>query len=292
MSLYSDKTSQQNTSYRKETSLPGNVLWKKCFKKLFLLSHKETPRCPCFSAVFTLEAAIILPLLASFFVSILFFFRVMEIELVVQHALNDTARQLAISLADEVSEQDVMIAQMLFWSELGKEELTEQYVLGGRGGISLAQSGFDAREVRLRANYQIRLPVRIFWSRAFTMEQRADCRKWNGWSAGEQDDGADRWVYITQTGTVYHCERTCTHLDLSIRSVSKEQIGSLRNENGERYRRCSQCTREENELGIFYITNQGNRYHNSLNCSGMKRTVYMVRMSDIEGRSPCSRCGR
>ena len=32
-------------------------------------------------------------------------------------------------------------------------------------------------------------------------------------------------------------------------------------------------------------------YHIKLNCSGLKRTIYMMRFDQVKGRSPCSRCG-
>ena len=76
--------------------LPGRVLIK---KKSF---RKEAPRCFCCEGSFTLEAAVIVPLLACLFVSLLFFFRIMQIELEVQKALDDTGRKLAVNLtADE-----------------------------------------------------------------------------------------------------------------------------------------------------------------------------------------------
>ena len=33
-------------------------------------------------------------------------------------------------------------------------------------------------------------------------------------------------MYVTQTGTVYHREYTCTHLELSIRSVAEAEIAA------------------------------------------------------------------
>ncbi len=123
------------------------------------------------------------------------------------------------------------------------------------------------------------------------MEQRADCRKWTGWSVAEGSD-EDQWVYVTQTGTVYHREYTCTHLELSIRSVAEAEIAALRNENGEAYRKCMQCRYAENAFGRLYITNQGDCYHKDLGCSGIKRTVRMIRLSEVGTRRPCSRCGQ
>ncbi len=283
MSLYLVNRTRQRKFCGKEESLPGTY----CF-----LLRKGAPRCPRWKASFTLEAAVVLPLLACFFVSLLFFFRVMQIQIVVQKALNDTGRQMAVlAAAQENGVADIAAAQTLFLKELGELPLEEAYISGGKWGISLLQSEFDAREVRLRVSYEVRLPLRIFWVQELAMEQHADCRKWNGWKPGAGGDDADLWVYITETGSVYHSTDTCTHLELSIRSVKPEQIDHLRNENGAKYYACSQCADQTNGTGSLYITNQGDRYHRDLNCSGIKRTVYMVRLSEVGARTPCRRCG-
>ena len=83
-----------------------------------------------------------------------------------------------------------------------------------------------------------------------------------------------------------------THLELSIRSVAEAEIAALRNENGEAYRKCMQCRYAENAFGRLYITNQGDCYHKDLGCSGIKRTVRMIRLSEVGTRRPCSRCGQ
>ncbi len=291
MSLYSIKIPQQNESYRKEEALPGNTPFLRSMNKKFFFSHKEAPRCHYFFGVFTLEAAVILPLLASFFVSILFFFRVMQIEIAVQKALDDTGRQLAVFTAEKESASDIAMAQSLFLKELGETEMPARYIRGGIIGISLLSSEFGEREIQLKAHYQIQLPIRLFWVWEFAIEQQASCRKWNGWSAGAENGDADVWVYITETGSVYHRTSTCSHLDLSIQSVKREQLAYLRNENGGKYYACSRCADRTNAWGNVYITNQGECYHNDLNCSEIKRTVYMIRLSEVGTRECCKRCG-
>ena len=222
------------------------------------------------------------------------FFRIMQIQLEVQKALDDTgteAGSLRGSLCHLTGAALPGIAEALLLREMADRTEAETYITGGKFGISLIGSDFSGEEITLRAAYHIRLPIRIFWLWDFAMEQRADCRKWTGWSAAEGSD-EDQWVYVTQTGTVYHREYTCTHLGSSIRSVAEAEIAALRNENGEAYRKCMQCRYAENAFGRLYITNQGDCYHKDLGCSGIKRTVRMIRLSEVGTRRPCSRCGQ
>lgn len=290
MSLYGS-LKYKNNNTRKEKSLPGSnpIACVKC--RMYI--HRGAPRCLRLRAVLTLEAAVILPLLACFFVSILFFFRIMQVQLEVQKALDDTGRKLAVCLSKDAQDQATGLgaAKILFLKEMAGREEAERYISGGSVGISLIASEFTKDEIHLKANYHVKLPVQIFWVWDFQMEQRADCRKWTGWNAAGESGEGDVWVYITETGSVYHTKSTCTHLELSIQSVDYSRIADLRNENGEKYRKCAQCADTENLYGRVYITNQGDCYHTDLGCSGIKRTVRMVRLSEVGTRRACSRCG-
>lgn len=292
MSLLSLKISKEELKERKENALPRSICYQNHFNNKSIIPRKETPRCTPLPAVFTLEAAIIFPLMASFFVSILFFFRVLQVELEVQKALCDTGRQLAVYLAasENGATEDLAIAQGLFLSEVAASETVDAYVSGGGLGISLLHSEFSEDEIHLIGRYGIRLPIRLFWSQELQMEQRTVCRKWTGWNETSGNETQDDWVYITETGGVYHSSSTCSHLELSIQSVSQDQVQYMRNQNGSRYRSCEQCGQTGNTWGRVYITNQGDCYHRDLNCSGIRRTVLMVRMSDVEGWRCCSRC--
>ena len=53
--------------------------------------------------------------------------------------------------------------------------------------------------------------------------------------SGEEQE---EYVYITENGTVYHRERNCTHLTLSIELAGKDEVGQLRNESGGKYYPC------------------------------------------------------
>ena len=100
----------------------------------------------------------------------------------------------------------------------------------------------------------------------------------------------DETVYVTETGLVYHKDYHCTYLDLSIRMVQGKEISGLRNESGGRYYACEHCGGKGG--GSAYITDYGDRYHSSLSCSSLKRTVYAVPLSEVIGKGACSKCVR
>lgn len=94
---------------------------------------------------------------------------------------------------------------------------------------------------------------------------------------------------MTETGTVYHKDRSCTYLKLSIRKVSYSVTGKLRNRYGEKYYACSCC--RSGVGATVYITDTGNRYHADRSCSGLKRTIHKIKESEVSHLPSCSKCG-
>lgn len=282
MSLY-QLIKKEYRKKRKARTLPGRK--ERCF-------YKGTPRCTRYAAVLTVEAALILPLLMGFFAALLFLFRVMQVELEVQKALDDTGRKLAVYLPGKENDAatGLVMANVFFSKELDGREMAGKHIYGGRAGISLQNSRFVGDEVQLYANYCIRFPIRLLFPWDLSVSQKALCRKWTGWNGTGTDGSGDTWVYITETGQVYHTTGNCTHLVLSVQSVERERLGAMRNAAGGKYQKCLLCSDVENIWGRVYVTNQGDRYHSDLNCSGIKRTVFMVRLSEVGTRSLCSRC--
>ena len=106
------------------------------------IARKGTPQCLRLSAVFTLEAAVVMPVLACFFVSVLFFFRIMQIQLEVQRALDDTGRKLAVCATTVSSDGAALpgMAEALLLREMADRTEAETYITGGKFGISLLGS--------------------------------------------------------------------------------------------------------------------------------------------------------
>lgn len=96
-------------------------------------------------------------------------------------------------------------------------------------------------------------------------------------------------VYITENGMVYHRNRNCSYLNPSIRIVHQAYLADSRNLDGEIFEACTCCKGANQE--DYYITDYGINYHASLECHGLKRTIHSVKISQIGGRTPCTKCG-
>lgn len=285
---------------KKRKSLPEKSSSERICKEMRKV--KEAPGCTCQKGSMTLEAAIIVPFLTCLFVFLLFFFRIMQVQLFVQDALEKTGRQLAVyafftegrkageSAEKPTDAQYLIAAKGLFMAQAEETDIIKKFVIGGKFGISFWESEFEGDFIRLRVKYYMKFPVKLLGNKRFLIVQDSSYRKWTGWKNGTQQDTEEIWVYVADTGTVYHKNSSCTYLNLSIKSVDAKKIADYRNEGGQKYKKCERCAEKENKFQKVYITNYGDRYHTDLNCSGIKRTVEMIRLSETGGRSACSKC--
>ena len=138
--------------------------------------------------------------------------------------------------------------------------------------------------------YKIQPPVRIFGIPLISQTERVRIKGWNGYQQGSYIE-KQGYVYITETGTVYHKSYQCTHLKLAIRAGNVSDVADLRNEYQGKYYPCEKC-KAKSASGMIYYTASGDRYHASLGCSGLKRNIRAVKLSEVGGRGACSRCGR
>ena len=65
-----------------------------------------------------------------------------------------------------------------------------------------------------------------------------------------------------------------------------------RNEGGGKYKACRNCKSGKSESNLFLVTNYGDKYHTSVSCTGLKRTIRSIPLSEATGYGPCSRCGK
>ncbi len=111
---------------------------------------------------------------------------------------------------------------------------------------------------------------------------------YTGTSSGTESEHGT-YVYVTPSGTKYHTVESCTYLRVKLRTIKADELGNLRNASGEIYKPCEVC--EPTGDGLYFYTKWGNRYHINSDCSALKRTVYLIPISDVGSRTACSKCG-
>ena len=255
-----------------------------------LNEHKEMPSCTHLKASYSVEAAVIVPLVVGFWMCIMLFFRILQIQTVVTQALDYAGRMTAVESSEVESENALLIsAKGFFLSEIRNYDLIDKYVYGGKPGISILQSDMSGDHIELVAKYKIKFPINFFNIGIISLEQHGYHRKWTGKQLTSTED---EYVYYTDTGEVYHLTSTCNYLDLSIHTANYSQIETLRNRSNHRYSACSCAVANISANSTVYITDYGIRYHSNLHCSGLKRTIHMVRRSEVGNRRLCSKCAR
>ncbi len=123
---------------------------------------------------------------------------------------------------------------------------------------------------------------------------RARVRAWTGRDLSRNEGTEpeeEQLVYVTEHGRVYHTDAACTHIDLSLHAADSGSLEHLRNTSGGRYHACEKCVGSGNVNAVVFITDEGDRFHNTASCSGLKRSVHLVPVTETGDLPLCSRCG-
>ena len=239
----------------------------------------------------TVEAAVVLPLLFLAAILIMMLLEMQATDLRVRDGAQAAARQSAArGIVRPGSGAAALEADMV--SAIGAERLSASFVVGGSGGISTDGSVMDPVTGigTLRWKYRIRLPFPVFGSPLGEYTGAIRYKAWNGYHESGEDEEEEEMVYVAENGIVYHRNPSCTHLALSITSVSFNNLSTCRNESGGKYHACEFCGGHANSDGTVYIARDGDCYHSRRDCGGLKRTVDKIPISQVGGRRPCSRC--
>ena len=139
---------------------------------------------------------------------------------------------------------------------------------GAAGQNGISGIWIDLTEIRT-----FTFPFSMIPVPGIALTERARVYPWIGYEQGSDDasdsDRDDEMVYVTDYGSVYHTHADCTHLDLTIIATTTDEVGSLRNDYGEKYRKCDYFP--AGYTGTVYVTAKGDRYYPSLKYAGITR---------------------
>ncbi len=252
----------------------------------------------------TVEAALVLPLFLFFFLNLSSMIEVIRLHGNIELALWKTGREMAvygnvlIDPEEEPKFQELMDigVSYTYGKEsivrfLGKNYLEESPLSNGIESLQFWESELFTENgcFDLILTYQVSPLLKLLGFPAFRLSNRYYGRLWNGYSLALENDSTVQMVYITETGRVYHENRECTHLLLSIEEVTVEQALYQKNGQGERYKPCEKCVGSGGMESVF-ITKEGARYHFRIDCSSLKRTILLVEKSTCTNKTACKRC--
>lgn len=239
----------------------------------------------------TVEAALALPLFLFVMFGIFSIGRMMHVEQEIGHGMVECGKELAI---EQMKSAGLLLldSKMRIYSD--ETYLNQSCLDSGMDGIHYLGSRYKEEEqcYYLRASYYCRIAIPLIGEITVPCSQQVKQRAFTGydWKQGSMQDEDGQYVYVTDSGSVYHTSRECTHLSLSIQvRMDMQDSASWRKD----YEPCDRCTRyHEGSIQQVYITSEGRKYHTSITCSGLKRTVTRVKKQETEGRKVCQRCGK
>ena len=265
----------------------------------------------------TVEAAVVLPLFLFFFLNLGCAIELIRLHGNLELALWESGNGAAL-YSNVLSEPDVDKEALLqeadeeqktSWKEnlsgiamgyfyikyqvvnyLGEDYLNASPLSNGVESLNFLESTVQEFEdcVEIVVTYSVSPFTDMAGFRSFRMANKYYAHIWNGYRI-PGTEGKEAVVYVAENGTVYHTDRGCTHLTLSIEQVSWQQACDSRNEQGRKYVACTKCC-EGGTVETVYITSEGDCYHCREDCSGLKRTVLWVPISRIGDLPLCSRC--
>ena len=268
-------------------------------------------------ASMTVEAAIALPLFVFFFFNLSCAVEMMRLYGNLELALCDVGNRLSVYgyALDTVKEKEKAKEDADLWDKLSGVAFSYAYIRGeivkyvgedylNQSPLTYGADGLQFLESEIWGNgdcfemimtYSVSPWIKLVGFRSFRMVNRYYGHIWNGYEIPSADTTQERdrdTVYMTEHGKVYHEDRNCSHLNLSVSEADRSEVGKLKNENGTNYTLCAEC--KDAEAGSkVYITGEGRRFHYDRACSGLKRTVYSVLKITVQDKYPaCKRCSK
>ena len=258
-------------------------------------------------ASMTVETALVLPLFCFFMIHMGCAVELIRLHGNLEVALWDVGRQIGIygnlleAEKDEEGKEEnsgdrvgtVILSYTYVKNriaeQLGEEYLKQSPLEQGIESLQFLESKTEGDTYEIVLTYAVSPLTEVLGFRKFRMANRYYGHRWNGYEIPGAED-AGEYVYVTEDSKVYHTNRDCTYLRLSVHPVAKGKAPGG-------YRPCEKCTegRPVNfipENGIYYICAEGESYHSRRDCPGLKRTVYCIAKEKAKGYRTCSRCGK
>lgn len=282
------------------------------------------------AASLTVEAALLLPVVLSVFLFFLSLLQIVRAEQQIYYAAAELAEETAacgylLKYASQETEAlwdsdgeyfkaaefaldilqgagDALWFRNAMQKKLADAGCINAVVDGGVSGIDFWGSEIYAEDEMavVCMNFKISFPVFRSFLPKLPFRKSVVMRSFSGvgdFERGEgsgEDSGAkeEGFVFVTESGTVYHVRETCTYIRLSVQQAAGSGIADMRNQYGGKYYPCEACMKDGTVPEKVWVTKTGTRCHTKKDCGKIKRTVKKLPVSEASAYRPCSRCAK
>ncbi len=188
-----------------------------------------------------------------------------------------------------------MIGLMSVYGSFVKEMVSLQQKAENAAMIQVYSMQEKSTPVRLYSTVKAKMPFLPFPAATLQVRAAASVRPWIGRTDSSMADGASsggQLYYVSDYQSVYHTSSDCSYLDLQISAMDAGRISSAKNDEGDHYQPCEACIGKGAVGSVVYLTHGGEHYHNSPECSALKRSVHLADEEEISGLHMCIRCSR
>lgn len=236
----------------------------------------------------TVEMAVSFPIFLFVMFTMLLFSQMVLVDQEIYRGVVECARQLS---EENYPTQTIIFAKHIWSKKVDQDMINQSFVEDGVSGISLFGSYYDEQSghIILKVRYTMKIPIPLFYNFTYNGNYEYHQKAFRGYRS-DLEGQEEEYVYVTETQSVYHNKRGCSYLSLKIQQVYQVEQYLL----GETsYLPCELCMKQSKDKpSILYTTSEGNKYHSTLQCSGLKRTVKRVKRLEVGGLCACSRCGK
>lgn len=235
----------------------------------------------------TLEAALVIPFFLFAMINVISVMDIMRIKSCVDMAVAESGNEIAIECYGEYLND--LISSIYIKGKVNqflKENLSDSDYERVKGSIVVTKVSIMDEKLSFRVSYKIKPLVDM--TGLITVKLYADYYG-HSWLGYIEQGEIEQMVFLSNTASVYHVDKQCKYLNVTIMKVPYESLGVYRNNSRKKYKQCNFCNVKKVEEYVF-ITPEGDGYHTTKNCIGLTRSIYTVPISQVEGKRQCVGC--
>ena len=246
--------------------------------------------CHSLKASMTMEAALVLPCFLFAIISLISIMDIMKIKGCMDVAVAEAGNEIAIEgyggLLNEMVTPFYIKQKIITFLE---KNLSAEAMEKVSADIHVLDLSFveDNGVVSFRVDYNVNPNFRMPGIASVRLNATYYGYKWIGYKVKEE---AENMVFISDSASVYHLDKRCKYLNVTITEIKFENLEKYRNNSREKYKDCNFCKGIAYDR-VVYITPEGSNYHTIKNCIGLTRSIHTVPLSSVSDKRVCSGCG-